>query len=212
MIECKIKKVLAIGKKEWPAMRGMPGMIKFRDRDRNSAVRAHPAHGRLHVRGQDDYAVRSPCAAAALRSVTNNLRRAPVEIDSFELSVSEKTERLAVRRPERKVHIFCSRKSTCLELVQGTNPEHDFAVGPCDSKREVRTIGREHRRTREIACQAERAAFRRCNDGANGPSRSGTIDEESEECPGCEGQHNRRDPGETRARIVKRYRRSRRDG
>ena len=71
MIDGEIKKVLAIRKKEGPAMGGVPGAIKFCNRDRRSAVDVDAHDRRLCVSGHEDHTVRSPRTSASLRRVTD---------------------------------------------------------------------------------------------------------------------------------------------
>jgi len=209
VIDGDIKKVLTIRKKEGPAMRSVPGPINFRSRDRGPAIGADSHNGRLCVCGQEDHAVRSPGASASLRGVANHARRATVKVDGFELPIGEEGERPAIWRPEGKCHVVGTWQSAPFKLVHGTTTQHDLAVRRSGRKRDVGTIGREHRGTGQVAGQPERGALRGSNDGADGASGlTETVDENPSNCTGDNRDEDGRCPDETLTGMARGWRQS----
>src|SRR5262245_59892641 len=72
---------------------------------------------------KQDSPVLTPSAAPSGRSVRDFDRRPPGKIDTLQFPDCEKTDGAAVRRPEGKLRIFCTRQLAMRERVQGTNPE-----------------------------------------------------------------------------------------
>ena len=99
----------------------------------------------LHAPPRPSCASQTVCAVVA------------VEIDGPQLTIGEETERSAVRRPEGKNRVVGIRQGTRIGAVHGTNPEICFAVTADGSECDVRTVGREHRRTGKVRGQAEAA-------------------------------------------------------
>src|SRR5579859_189951 len=102
----QVNEMLAIGQKKWPAMGGVLSAVEFGDFHRSSAAGADPHQAGLCTGREQDDAARSPCAATAKGRVRDDLGRVATDIDRLELAIGEETERVAVRRPERKNRVF----------------------------------------------------------------------------------------------------------
>src|SRR6202035_3446356 len=102
--------MFSVRQERWPAMRGVLHSINLGDWLRRSAAGANAHQRRGRTRGKHDHTVRAPGAAAPELGIANYKRRAATQINRLQLSVGEKAEGTAVRRPERKKRIVGSRQ------------------------------------------------------------------------------------------------------
>src|SRR5262245_5462185 len=82
----------------------------------------------IQVRGEKNHARLAPCAALSIRRVTNRFWRAAGSFNPFEFAIAEKTDVLAIRRPERIPRVFRLLKSLRPRLIKRIEPDVICAI------------------------------------------------------------------------------------
>ena len=171
-------------------------------------TRGHHAHQQADTdngrRGEHEDAVAVPRAAAATRRVRQHLRAAASQIDPLQLAVGKKSNRAAIRRPERIARAFGARERLRRHLVERPHPEPRRTLGRRD-ERQLPAVGRQRerdriarRRRRDFKARRKWLGYhatevqrggdcqRRCEQRARAPRRS--TRSATRPCCGCCGR------------------------
>src|SRR5262249_6479128 len=96
----EIKKVLAVGEKERPAMGGVEFSIELGDRGRSPSRGGDLVQGVAHVRGKDDDVARAPGTAPRGRCIAQTANRSGGDVEGLKPAVGKEAQTRAVWRPE----------------------------------------------------------------------------------------------------------------
>src|SRR6516162_9925722 len=151
--------MLAVGKKERPAVSGMELRIEMRDRGRRTACRGNLVEDVAHCRRKDDDAACAPRTAARTGRIAQSANYAGADVEYFQLGVIKKTDAGAVGRPKGKDSTVCARQDAFCAGAQGAIPK--FVAR---AENDGAAVWRESRRCALISLDLERSGRRRIDE------------------------------------------------
>src|ERR1051326_9150859 len=125
----EIKKVLAVGQEEGPALRRITSrLIELGDGARLPARGRDTLERTRKIRGKDDHPVTVPGATTAYGRIAQLERWPARRFNLFELPIREKSNGATVRRPESKRGPSGPRERLRRARMEGSRPEELFAL------------------------------------------------------------------------------------